>query len=124
RKIELNAFIDSLCQDLQEQSVTVTFSAENPVILACRPNSLKRALVNVIQNAAKYGERAEVKLRETDTDVFIEVTDIGPGIPPSQWERVFEPFVRLETSRNIATGGIGLGLSITRSIVREHGGKI
>jgi signal transduction histidine kinase len=79
---------------------------------------------NLIENAVRYGDSARVSLR-TDPDFFVAtVDDDGPGIPEDRLEEVFEPFVRLEESRNNATGGAGLGLTLARAIVREHGGDI
>ena len=90
-----------------------------------RPLALKRALSNLITNAMKYGDAARVKLHAPVKGVVrIDIEDSGPGIPEEEMERVFEPFRRLETSRNRETGGSGLGLSIARNIVRAHGGDI
>ncbi len=90
----------------------------------CRSDSLRRALRNVIENAVRYGECAHVSLYRHSDRIDITVEDDGPGIPVVDRERVFEPFVRLESSRNRDTGGVGLGLSIARSIIRNHGGEI
>jgi signal transduction histidine kinase len=89
-----------------------------------RPLSLKRAVMNLVANALKYGDAARVKLQRTVQNVQIDIDDDGPGIPADDAEAVFEPFRRLETSRNKETGGNGLGLSIARNIVRAHGGDI
>jgi signal transduction histidine kinase len=84
--------------------------------------ALKRALTNLIGNALKYGDAARVSLAQPDRNVQIDIDDNGPGIAASEMEAVFEPFHRLETSRNRETGGSGLGLSIARNIIRAHGG--
>ncbi len=86
--------------------------------------ALRRALANLIDNAVKYGDRARVDLNESDERVTIRIDDEGPGIPEGEMEKVFEPFYRLEQSRNRETGGTGLGLSVARSIIRAHGGDI
>ena len=86
--------------------------------------ALRRALRNLLENAVRYGERARVRLDWQGQELRIVIEDDGPGIPEDQFERVFEPFVRLEDSRSRETGGIGLGLAIARSIVRGHGGDI
>jgi signal transduction histidine kinase len=86
--------------------------------------ALRRALRNLLENAVRYGGRARVRLEQQGRELRIVVEDDGPGIPEDQFERVFEPFVRLEDSRSPETGGIGLGLAIARSIVRGHGGDI
>ena len=90
----------------------------------CRPEALRRALRNVIENAVRYGGSARVGFGVSPEGLEMTVEDDGAGIPADQRERVFDPFVRLEDSRNRGTGGAGLGLSIARSIIRSHGGEI
>ncbi|MDP4796259.1 MAG: ATP-binding protein, partial [Rhodospirillales bacterium] len=82
------------------------------------------ALSNLIDNAASYGAHAVVRLEATPDGPHIIIEDNGPGIPVADLERIFEPFVRLETSRSTETGGIGLGMAIARDIIRRHGGDI
>ncbi len=90
-----------------------------------RPVAIKRALSNLVNNALNYGGSARVCLLEPkDGTVTVLVEDAGPGIPPGELERVFEPFHRLESSRNRETGGTGLGLPIARNILRAHGGDV
>lgn len=86
----------------------------------CLPASIKRALGNLVDNAIRYGGSADISLEGTS----IIVSDHGPGIPQDRLDYVFEPFARLEESRNTETGGTGLGLAIARSIARNHGGDI
>jgi signal transduction histidine kinase len=124
RAVDLDALIESLCDDLADLGWNVQFHPDGRFPYPCRPASLRRALRNIIENAVRYGERANVQLRSLDDSVEILVEDEGPGIPEVDRERVFEPFVRLEASRNRDTGGVGLGLAIARSIVRHHGGDI
>jgi signal transduction histidine kinase len=90
----------------------------------CRTNEVRRALRNLLENALRYGKRARVSVASDRQNALIRVDDDGPGIPPAELERVFEPFARLETSRSATTGGYGLGLSIARWIARGHGGDI
>ena len=89
-----------------------------------RPSLIRRAIRNLIENAIKYAGAAEVTLEAGERHAAIHVADRGPGIPPERLDDVFDPFIRLETSRNRDTGGIGLGLALARSIVREAGGEI
>jgi hypothetical protein len=91
-----------------------------------RPLALKRAIANLVANAVNYGGCARVTLRPTADAgmLLIEVEDDGPGIPPAELERVFEPFHRGEPSRSRETGGVGLGLPIARNILRAHGGDV
>jgi signal transduction histidine kinase len=124
RVVDLGALVDSLVDDLAVMGGDVTFEEGPKVTLACRPNALKRALRNLIDNAVAYGARARVRVGQTGKIAVIEIDDDGPGIAEADRARVFEPFVRLDASRNKETGGIGLGLSIARTIVRAHGGDI
>ncbi len=122
--MDLSALLESLCADLADLGWDVTFSNGEKIPYRCRADGLRRALRNLIENAVRYGERARVALTSTGDAIEITVDDDGPGIPEEEMERVFAPFVRLESSRNRATGGVGLGLSIARTIVRAHGGDI
>jgi len=124
RPVDLSALVDSLCDDLAELGMEVTFAEAGRAPLSCRPVSLKRALRNMIENAVAYGHRARVALEESAGEFAIVIDDDGPGIPEEDRERVFGPFVRLEESRSRETGGIGIGMAIARSIVRAHGGDI
>jgi signal transduction histidine kinase len=124
RPVDLSALVDSLCDDLTELGMEVTFAEAGKAPLSCRPVSLKRALRNMIENAVAYGHRARVALEESADSFAIVIDDDGPGIPEEDRERVFGPFVRLEESRSRETGGIGIGMAIARSILRAHGGDI
>ena len=86
--------------------------------------AMKRLFANLIDNAVRYGGRAELRLSAGPQKVEVAIDDQGPGIPPDQAENVFKPFFRLEQSRNKRTGGIGLGLATARTIARAHGGDI
>jgi signal transduction histidine kinase len=122
--IDVSALISSLREDAEEAGHTVTVSgdARNPVM--GRAQALKRCLQNLIDNALAYGRRADITLREESGALNIAITDDGPGIPEGDIERVFEPFYRVEGSRNRNTGGSGLGLSIARNIAQAHGGSV
>jgi signal transduction histidine kinase len=90
-----------------------------------RPVALKRALANLVANAVHYGGDACVTMvPPADGTVEVAIEDTGPGIPPEEMDRVFEPFHRLEQSRNRETGGVGLGLPIARNMLRAHGGDV
>jgi signal transduction histidine kinase len=89
-----------------------------------RPLALRRCFGNLIDNAIKYGQRAEIGLTPQPTAISVTIDDFGPGIPPDQRDLVFRPFYRVEASRNRDSGGTGLGLAIVQSIVLTHGGEI
>ena len=124
RKIDLAALIESLCTDLDEMGQPVSWSAHAAAPLKCRPNEIRRAVRNLIQNAVAYGNRADVCLAEAPDRYDIVVEDEGPGIPEKDRSRVFEPFVRLDESRSAETGGKGLGLTLVKAIAEGHGGHI
>jgi signal transduction histidine kinase len=124
RRVDLATLIESVCDDLIELNEPVEVDIQGVAPCSCRPNEIRRAVRNLIENAVRYGGSARVSLK-AEPDFFIAtIDDDGPGIPEDRLEEVFEPFVRLEKSRNNATGGAGLGLTLTRSIAREHGGDV
>ena len=92
--------------------------------MALRPNSFKRAIKNLLENANRYATKATIKSYKKDGHAIIVIDDNGPGISADQRQEVLKPFVRLEKSRNPKTGGVGLGLSISQDIIHGHGGKI
>ena len=121
---DLSALVEGVCEDAADAGQAVTFSGPRAINISCRPAALRRAISNIIDNAVKYGKTAVVKLATEARQVTITVEDEGPGIPRDMRERVFEPFYRMESSRNRDTGGVGLGLSVARSTIWEHGGDI
>jgi len=124
RKVDMSALVDALCEDYRAIGSDVDFQPSARITLVCRPVAIRRALRNLIDNALAYGERARLSLIEDGEHMIVEVADDGPGIAEADWSRVFDPFVRLEDSRNRDTGGSGLGLSIARSVAQGHGGRI
>ncbi|HEY1412171.1 MAG TPA: ATP-binding protein, partial [Rhodopila sp.] len=110
------------CPDVLDK---LNYEGPAHVTVQARSLSLKRVFVNLVANAVNYGGSARVRLVIRDPrTVLVEVEDDGPGIPPGDLERVFEPFHRGEPSRNRETGGVGLGLPIARNIMRAHGGDV
>jgi signal transduction histidine kinase len=124
RTVDLSALVESLCDDLAELGHAVTFIDGAAINYRCRPDALRRAIRNLIENAVRYGECARVSVLRTAKSIDIAIEDDGPGIPDEVMEQVFAPFYRLEDSRNRETGGVGLGLSIARAIARHHGGDV
>jgi signal transduction histidine kinase len=122
--VDVMALLETLRadNDAMGRKITIVGSVAKP--LRGVPQLLKRCISNLIDNAVLYGKQAEVDVVETATELTLRIRDHGPGMPTSELESVFEPFYRLEGSRNRETGGTGLGLSIARDIARAHGGDV
>ena len=121
----LRTILDEAADGDPDHASALSYSGPEHLVVQARPLSLKRALTNLIGNALKYGDAATVSLEMPQPkQVQIHIDDQGPGIAADNLDTVFEPFRRLETSRNRESGGSGLGLSIARNIVRAHGGDI
>jgi signal transduction histidine kinase len=124
RPADITALLQSVADDMSDAGLPTTMKPAEPIVCECRPAALKRAFTNLIENAVKYGKTAQAAINLTPKAIEIMIDDEGPGIPESELLRVFEPFYRTEESRSRETGGVGLGLSIARSIVQSHGGEL
>jgi len=124
RMVDLNALIQTVCTDQADMDRPVAFHENGGLLYRCRPNSLKRAVRNIVENAVVHGSSAHVTMEDLPQGIVIAVDDDGPGIPEEKMPQMFLPFARLDEARGEETGGIGLGLAIARSIVRGHGGDI
>ena len=102
----------------------VDFHSEGEIALPLRPNTIKRALTNLIENAQQYADHVAVNAGRRGDAIEIVIDDDGPGIPEDKRDDVFKPFYRLDAARKPGTGGTGLGLAIARDVVRGHGGDI
>jgi two-component system osmolarity sensor histidine kinase EnvZ len=121
---DLGLLLDEVATAARRQNPHILLYAPQGVMVTLRRNAMKRCLANLIGNAARYGKQAQIVAAVQDQAVDIVIDDDGPGIPPDRREDVFRPFVRLDESRNQATGGVGLGLTIARDIARFHGGDV
>lgn len=100
----------------------VTYDGPPRALARVRPTAMRRAVSNLVDNATRYGTKAQLVLSLSETQVVLTVDDDGPGIPPADIGRSFEPFVRLDSSRNRDAGGTGLGLTIARQVIMaDHG---
>ena len=124
RPVDVMALLDSLQADLRETGGAVTIEGRAAGPYPGRPQALKRCLANLLENAIKYGKTAQVVVEDAAERLQIRILDAGPGLPPDELEKVFEPFYRVEHSRNRDTGGTGLGLAIAKNIAEAHGGRI
>ena len=116
--------IEDLAAAVRREGTVLAVTQPRELVLPVRPAALRRCLANLIGNAARYGHRVWLSSIPVDDGIDIVIDDDGPGIPPAERERVFQPFVRLDASRNPSTGGIGLGLTIARDVARSHGGDV
>jgi signal transduction histidine kinase len=124
QEVDIDALVDSVESDSEAMGRDVRVEGEARSAYTGRASLLRRCLGNLVDNAVLYGGRALVRIEDTPASLTIRVLDDGPGIPEAQRDKVFEPFYRLEQSRNRTTGGSGLGLAIARNIARMHGGDI
>ena len=124
RPTDLAALLASITDDMADAGLPVSVISTETVICSIQVATIRRALTNLIDNAVKYGTSARLGLTADTTAAIISIDDNGPGIPESEQKHVFEPFYRIEGSRNSETGGVGLGLSIAQSIIQGHGGQI
>lgn len=124
-RFDLNALLETICDDMIDIGHSVTYHSDmQRTPYFGRIVGLKRAITNLIENAVKYGQQAEVSLKQTETELQIRVSDQGPGIPSDQLEKVFAPFYRVDTARSLKQSGTGLGLAVAQDIIRAHGGEI
>lgn len=121
---DISALIETVADEYSDMGEQVSFTRSGRITANIRATLIRRALRNLIGNAVKYGKRAAITVDKTDDKLLIHVDDEGPGIAEDQIEAMFEPFVRAEISRNRETGGSGLGLTLARAIVRDHGGDV
>jgi two-component system, OmpR family, sensor kinase len=122
--LELSSLVESLCDEMAETGVAAEVELGEKVVLQGDPMALRRLLANLLENAVKFGGQARARVFQEAGNAVVEIDDDGPGIPPADAEKVFEPFYRREPSRSRQTGGIGLGLAVVRTIARAHGGDV
>jgi signal transduction histidine kinase len=123
--VDMDLLLQTVCDTVSDLGGDVNYEGPARCRYRCRPQAMQRALTNVVGNAAKYGRHVRVSLDGgTGHGLTITVDDDGPGIPDDEKSKVFEPFYRTPSAREHDSQGIGLGLSITRSIILAHGGSI
>ncbi len=120
---DLQALVESMAEDAQDRGADVRVEGRCSPLRA-QPMALRSCLSNLVENALRYAGHAVIRLEDSPAEVRVKVSDHGPGIAPEQREAVFEPFFRLEGSRNRSSGGVGLGLTIAREAARRQGGEL
>ena len=122
--MDMDSLTDTLCTDTTDAGLKVTHSEKIGVPVMVRPNALRRCLLNLIDNAIKYGEFAHIAIKREGQKVTVTIIDGGLGIPEHQLQKVLQPFMRLEDSRSRSSGGTGLGLTIAKNIAEKHRGTL
>jgi signal transduction histidine kinase len=123
-RIDADALLESMVSDYEDSGQQVLLEGRIGAPIVTRPNALRRILMNLIDNALKFGSDVRVRVQLEADRLVIAVIDSGPGIPPDQLEAVLKPFVRLEGSRNRSTGGTGLGLAIAHQLATAMGAEL
>jgi two-component system osmolarity sensor histidine kinase EnvZ len=121
---DLASLLDEIATSARRQGHAVSLTTSGDLAVPLRPQAMKRCIDNLVANATRHAAQVEIKAQRLNRAIEVTIDDDGPGIPPESREDVFKPFVRLDKSRNEATGGVGLGLTIARDTVRAHGGDI
>ena len=121
---DLSEILEDVAAGARHGSATLEVAWKGDMNVELRPIAIKRCLTNIVSNAQRYASEIRMEAVRGRTAVEITIDDNGPGIPPENYEDVFRPFFRLDQSRNAATGGVGLGLSIARDVARSHGGEV
>lgn len=124
RSVDLVALLETIVNAARDMGHDATLAAPAHLVVNTRMLSMKRAFSNLIWNALRYGTQARVKVRSSGGEVVVTIEDNGPGIPNEMLDAVLEPFVRLDESRNVATGGVGLGLTIAKNNIEANGGRL
>lgn len=134
-EVDLEGLLREITDNYQRRGAEVSFASQGPCVCAISISAFKRVLSNLLENAIRYseGKAVDVRISGCTEQVVIQVIDRGPGIPKALREQVFQPFKRLESSRNRSSGGSGLGLAIVEQLCTanewaiqlkesEHGG--
>jgi two-component system osmolarity sensor histidine kinase EnvZ len=121
---DISPLIAEVAAAVRREGKAVSLDQPEELIVPIRPNALRRCLGNLVANGARYGSQIWLTSRSVADGIDILVDDDGPGIPVDERDHVFQPFIRLDSSRNPSTGGIGLGLTIARDVARSHGGDV
>jgi len=121
---DFTALLKEAAAQARRRGGAVDLHTEGQLTASLRPNAFRRCLTNLIDNAIQYADHVSVRAGQRGDAIEVTIDDDGPGIPEDQRDEVFKPFYRIEGSRNPGTGGVGLGMTIARDVMRGHGGDI
>lgn len=121
---DLASLVETVVEEAAETGAEVVWEPSPWLVVNGDAMGLKRLIANLVDNGLKYGQRVRARVYSEGQRAVAEIDDEGPGISTEQMERLFQPFVRLEGSRNRETGGVGMGLTIARTLARKHGGDL
>jgi signal transduction histidine kinase len=124
RRADLRSIVECVVDDAAMLGAEASLATGDPVIVDVDMLAIQRVVTNLVDNAVRYGGAARVGLFIDRGDAVVEIADPGPGLSPAELERVFQPFYRSTPARTLDQGGVGLGLSLSRSIARAHGGEV
>ena len=124
RPARLDTLLDDVVAQARRKGGVIDLHTEGEITVALMAAAFKRCVTNVVDNAIRYADHVSVRAGKRGEAIEVTIDDDGPGIPADKRDDVFKPFYRLETSRNPVTGGVGLGLTIARDVMRSHGGDI
>ena len=122
--LNINKILKGVVQTLKNEKIKITIEEKKEIKISGRPIQFRRALQNIIDNSKRYSTKMKIIIKKNQDNCNIEIHDNGPGIPEDKYEDVFKPFYTLDPARNKLKGESGLGLTITRDIIRSHGGDI
>jgi two-component system osmolarity sensor histidine kinase EnvZ len=122
---DLSELLERIVRDARRDGgATIDLVAAGAISVPLKPNAFRRCVQNLIDNARRTARRIAITVSRTTAAIEITIDDDGPGIPPGQREAVFRAFHRLDAARSSNQGGVGLGLTIARDVMRSHGGDI
>ena len=122
--MDVAALLQSLCDDYADGGADVAYEGTDEAVAPCRPNAIQRAMSNLLDNAVQYGTGVRAQAEIDGEFIRVAISNDGASIPAERLDDILEPFVRLDASRNDRPGSVGLGLSIVRDIVADHGGTL